>query len=98
MSRIAGIFHRELRHRIDAVIKEHQRRERLVDRHAENLTKTGEAGGRDPFKEMRIVQLIGIPYATQYAIVHQNRCRFAVALGKGLPVTLRGLFKIGFTH
>ena len=98
MRRIAGILHGKLRHRIGVVIKKHQRREGLIDRHAQDFAKAGKAGGGNAFKKVGVVQPIGVACAAQYAVVHQDRRRFAVTPGKRLPVAQRRLFEIGFAH
>ncbi len=98
MCGVTGILHRELAHRFDVMIKEHQCRERLIDWHAQNFAKAGEAGGSDAFKKVGAVKLISITDTTQDTVVHQNRRRFAMLRGKSLPLLLRRLFEVFLLH
>ncbi len=96
--RVAGVLYRELAHRFDVMIKEHQRGERLIDGHTQDFAEAGKTGGGNAFEEMGIMQLIGITDTAQDTVVHQDRRGFAMLSGKSLPLLLRRLFKVFLFH
>ena len=80
------------------MVKEDQRGEGLVNWHAEDFAKAGEARRRNAFKEVGIVQLIAVAHTPQNTVIHHDGGRLAFASDKGLPVAQRRLFKVGLLH
>jgi len=77
------------------VAEENQRRQRLVDRDAENLAEGRETGGRRLGEEVGPSEQVGIAQAAQHAVIEQHGQRLPLAAHELLPVALRGGDEIG---